>query len=154
MTRLATLIALFSLGVALGACGDDSSVTRKEFAKEANAICKRFTEKLGTIGEGVNTPAKGAAAMNKGVDAANKALDDIKGLEVPEGDAGEAAQKFQEGFEQDVNDVMIPAFEDARDAFKENDIPGAQEASERLQRLGEENKSGEPASKLGAKECG
>ncbi len=156
MTRTATLIlALFSLGTGLTACGggDDNGVTKKQFANKADAICKGFTEKLHSIGQGVDSAEKGAAAMDKGIDAANTALDDLKALDVPEGDAGETAEKFQEGFEQDVNDVMIPAFEDARDAFKENDIPAAQEASQRLQELGEKNKSGKFASDLGATEC-
>ena len=155
MTRIATLIlALLAIATGLTACGgDDDGVTKKQFADKANAICKSFTETLNTIGQGVDSADKGAAAMDKGVDAAKKALDDINALELPEGDTGETAEEFQKGFEQDVNDVMIPAFEDARDAFKENDIPGAQEASERLQQLSEENKSGKLASDLGATEC-
>ena len=156
MTRYPALaILVVSLGlVACGGDDDDSSSapSKAEFAKNADQICQNTEKELENIGQNAGNPDEVAKAIDKVIDEAQKASDDLVALERPEGDAGQTAEEFTEGFQSELNDQIVPALEDLRDALKKKDVQGVQAAAKKLQEL-ETSKSDKAARELGATAC-
>ena len=73
-------------------------------------------------------------------------------LDRPDGDAGDAADKFLAALESDINDKGIPALEKLRDAAKANDQKAAQEAVAELQAI-DSGDTDKLAVAAGAKGC-
>ena len=80
------------------------------------------------------------------------AADDLVALERPEGDAGQTAEEFSEGFKTELNDKIVPALEDLQAALRKKDVEGVQTAAKKLQSL-ETSKSDKAARELGATAC-
>src|SRR3954468_8020917 len=138
MTRYSSLAVLFvSLGLA--ACGGDddssSAPSKAEFAKSADKICKDTEKDLENIGKGASNPDEVADAIDKVVDKSKQAANDLVALDRPEGDAGQTAEDFTEGFRSELNDQIIPALEDLQAALKKKDVEGVQKAAKKLQEL-------------------
>jgi len=156
MTRYPALaILVVSLGlVACGGDDDDSSSppSKAEFAKNADQICQNTEKELENIGEDSSDPKEVADAIDKVITEAKQAANDLVALERPEGDAGQTAEEFTEGFQSELNDQIVPALEDLRDALKKKDVQGVQAAAKKLQEL-ETSKSDKAARDLGATAC-
>jgi hypothetical protein len=152
VTRLLLLVVvLVSLGLA--ACGDDGSApSRAEFAKDAEKICKDTEKELESFGEDVGGPNEAGEAIDKVIEASRKAADDLADLDRPEGDAGETATKFAEGFQQELEDKLVPALEELKRALKAKDQQALQEAITKLQAL-EATESDRYARQLGIRAC-
>jgi hypothetical protein len=153
MTRLLPLVlVLMSLG--LVACGDDggSAPSRQEFAKDAERICKDTEKQLENFGQNVNSPEEAADAIDKVIERARKAADDLANLDRPEGDTGETARKFAEGFKKELEEKLIPALEELKRALKANDQNALREAVTKLQGL-EATESDRYARELGINAC-
>jgi hypothetical protein len=155
MTRYSSLAVLFvSLGLA--ACGGDddssSAPSKAEFAKSADKICKDTEKDLENIGKGASNPDEVADAIDKVIDKSKQAANDLVALDRPEGDAGQTAEDFTEGFRSELNDQIIPALEDLQAALKKKDVEGVQKAAKKLQEL-ETSKSDKAARDLGATAC-
>jgi hypothetical protein len=153
VTRLLPLVVvLMSLG--LVACDDDggSAPSRAEFAKDAEKICKDTEKELESFGEEVGGPAEAGEAIDKVIEASRKAADDLADLERPEGDAGETATKFAEGFQQELEDKLVPALEELKRALQAKDQQALQEAVTKLQAL-EATESDRYARELGIRAC-
>jgi hypothetical protein len=153
MTRYSPLaVLLVSLGLA--ACGgdDDSAPTKAEFANNAEKICKDTEKELENIGNGAESPDDVAAAIDKVIDKSQQAADDLVALERPEGQNGEKAQEFSEGFKSELDDDIVPALEDLQAALKKKDVQGVQDAANKLKEL-ETSKSDKAARELGATAC-
>jgi molecular chaperone GrpE (heat shock protein) len=147
------VLVLLSLG--LVACGDDdggSAPSRAEFAKGAEKICNETEKQLENFGQDVGSPEEAADAIDKVIEQARKAADDLADLDRPEGETGETAQKFTEGFKQELEDKLIPALEELKRALKAKDQQALQEAVTKLQGL-EATESDRYARQLGIRAC-
>ena len=155
MTRYSPLAILFvSLGLA--ACGgDDDSAnapTKAEFAKNANQICKNTQKELEKIGNGNESPAEVADAIDEVIAKSRAAADDLVALDRPDGDAGKTAEQFSEGFRSELNNQVVPVLKDLQAALRKKDVEGVQASAKKLQEL-ETSKSDTAARKLGATAC-
>ena len=155
MTRYSP-VAILVVSLGLVACGGDddssSAPSKAEFAKNADQICQNTEKELESIGQNAGNPDEVANAIDKVIDEAQKAADDLVALERPEGDAGQTAEEFTEGFQSELNDQIVPALEDLRDALKKKDVQSVQAAAKKLQEL-ETSKSDKAARELGATAC-
>ena len=155
MTRYSSLAILF-VSIGLVACGGDddssSAPTKAEYAKQASKICSDTEKELENIGEDSQDPQEVADAIDKVITEAKQAANDLVALERPEGDAGQTAEEFSEGFKSELNEQIIPAMEELRDALKKKDVAGVQAAAKKLQEL-ETSKSDNAARELGATDC-
>jgi len=154
VTRLLSLaVLLVSLG--LVACGGDdggSAPSKQEFANDAERICKDTEKALENFGENVNSPEEAADALDKVIERARKAADDLSNLDRPEGETGETATKFAEGFKSELEDKLVPALEDLKSALQSGDPQKIQDAASKLQGL-EASESDRYARQLGIRAC-
>ena len=103
MTRLVPLArVVMTLGI--GACGDDDDApSRQNFANDADRICRDTEKELEKIFESADTPEEAADTIDEVIDKCREAADELADLERPEGDAGDTAERFAKGFEQELN---------------------------------------------------
>jgi hypothetical protein len=152
MSRLAAPFTVLLLALVPVACGgSDDAPSRAEFVKNAEQICADAAKQLNDLGK-ATTPDEVADQLDKVIDETQKSVDDLKGLEQPEGDAGEAAKKFVDALEADIEDEGIPALEKLRDAIKDKDTKGAQQAYQELAAI-QTSDSDKLAKQLGANGC-
>jgi hypothetical protein len=130
---LTTLLLALGL-VACGGGGDDAP-TKAEFGADADKVCAAAEKHLGEIGQNATSRAEIAKAVDKVIDETKKSLDNLKGLDRPDGAAGESADKFVNSLQSDIEDKGIPALENLRDALKSNDQAAAQKAAQELQAI-------------------
>jgi hypothetical protein len=158
MTRLLTLaFVLMSFG--LVACADDDdgggggdAPSKAEFAKQADKICKETEKEFESIGQSAESPDEVADAIDKVIDESKSAADDLVALDRPDGADGETATKFVETFKQELNEKLVPALEDVKNALEAKDAQAVQEAAANLQKL-EATESDKYARDLGATAC-
>jgi hypothetical protein len=136
-----------------GCGGGDDAPSKADFAKEAETICENAEKQLDNIGENAESPDEIASAIDKVIEQSQSSVDELRELERPDGDAGEAAEKFVNALETDIEDKGIPALEELRDAVKANDQQAAQEAAQKLQAI-ETSNTDELAKDIGASGCG
>ena len=149
---LALFLVLSSIGIAACGGGDDSAPTKEEFANDADKICQDTEKEIEKIGQGASSPDELADALDKVIASAKNAANKLTDLDRPEGDAGDTATKFAEGFEQELNDQLIPALEKLKKAIKDKDAQAAQAAAADLQKL-ESTESDKFAREIGANAC-
>ena len=148
----ATPLALVLVAFGVASCGGGGDAPSKaEFATDANKICAEAEQSLKDLSKST-TPDELANALDKGIDETQKSVDKLKDLERPDGDAGEAADKFVSALETQIEDKGIPVLEDLRDAIKDNDQKAAQDAYQRLQKI-ETSDANKFARQIGAKGC-
>jgi predicted small secreted protein len=156
MTRLAPiLLSVVALTVAScnGDDGDgDDAPSQREFAEQANEVCRKAEQSLRNVGEGARSPKDIADAVDRVIEESRGAVDDLAGLERPEGAAGERAERFVDATRREIEDEGIPALEELREALESRDQEAAQEAAERLQEI-DSAASNEAARKVGATAC-
>ncbi|HZN90493.1 MAG TPA: hypothetical protein VFB44_16050 [Thermoleophilaceae bacterium] len=152
MPRTVTLPLLFATALFVGACGGDDAPTREEFAENASRICREAEQSLEQLGEGAETPEEVSKVIDKGIKRTQQAADELSDLDRPEGEDGETAGTFVEGFEKQLNDKLVPALEDLKQAIDDKDQQAVQQAAEKLQGL-ENDASDQAARKLGATDC-
>jgi hypothetical protein len=155
VTRLLSLVAVL-MSIGLVACGGDddggSAPSKQEFATDAERICEDTEKALENFGENVNSPQEAADALDKVIERARKAADDLSNLDRPEGETGETATKFAEGFKSELEDKLVPALEDLKSALQSGDPQKIQEAASKLQGL-EASESDRYARQLGIRAC-
>jgi hypothetical protein len=152
MTRFAAPFTVLLLALVPVACGGGSDApSKEEFVKNAEQICADAAKQLNDLGK-ANTPNEVADQLDKVIDETQKSVDDLTDLERPEGDAGEAAKKFVDALESDIEDKGIPALEKLRDAIKDKDTQAAQQAYQELAAI-ETTDSDKLAKELGANGC-
>jgi hypothetical protein len=152
MNRFAAApLTLLLLVVGLVACGGSDAPSKEDFAASAGEICAEAEKQLQELGK-ANSPDEVADQLDKVIDETQKSVDKLTDLERPEGDAGEAAEKFVNALESDIEDKGIPALEDLRDAIKDKDSAAAQKAYQQLQAI-ETTDSDKLAREIGAKGC-
>jgi hypothetical protein len=155
VTRLLALVVVL-MSIGLVACGDDddggSAPSKQEFANDAEQICKDTEKALENFGENVNSAEDAANAIDKVIERARKAADDLANLDRPEGETGETATKFAEGFKSELEEKLIPALEALKEALQSKDPQKIQEAASKLQGL-EATESDRYARQLGINAC-
>ncbi len=151
MTRLAPIL-LTLLAFTVAACDGDDAPTQREFAEQANEICREAEQSLEDVAENAETPQDIADAVDRVIEESRNAVDDLADLERPEGAAGERAERFVDATRREIEDVGIPAFEELREALERRDQEGAQEAVERVREI-DTAASNEAARKVGATAC-
>jgi hypothetical protein len=147
-------LAILAVGVGLLGCGGDEGDTpsKQEFAENANRICRETEKEFEQIGQSADSPEELVDVLDKAIDKSQAAADDLVELDRPEGADGEAASKFVEGFKSELNEKLVPAIEDLKQAVKDKDAQAVQEAAQRLQQL-EATQSDRYARELGATAC-
>jgi hypothetical protein len=145
-------LTLIVLAVGLVACGGDDAPSEADFATDAKKICQNAENELQDVAEDASSPDEIAAAVDEVIDETQNSVDELKELDLPEGAAGEEAERFVNALEADIEDKGIPALEDLRDAVKANDQQAAEKAAERLQAI-ETTNSTKLARKLGIDAC-
>jgi hypothetical protein len=154
VTRLLSL-ALALLSIGLVACGDDdgdSAPSKQEFANDAERICKETEKALEGFGEDVGSTEEAADALDKVIERARKGADQLADLDRPEGETGETATKFAEGFKKELEQKLVPALEALKSALQSGDPQKIQEAASKLQSL-EATESDRYARELGIRAC-
>ena len=150
-TPLVLIVLVFGL-VACGGGGSGDAPSKADFAASADKICNESEQALKNVGQDANSPAEIAKAVDTVIDQTQKSIDKLKALDRPDGAAGEAAGKFVDAIQSDIEGKGIPALEDLRDALKKNDQVAAQKAAQKLQAI-ETTDSNKLASEIGAKGC-
>jgi hypothetical protein len=145
-------LAVLTVGLGLLGCGGDDAPSKQEFANEADRICRETEEELEQIGQSAESPEELTAVLDKVIDRTQAAADDLVDLERPEGADGDTAEKFVEGFQSELDDKLVPAIEDLRQAVEDKDTQAVQEAAQRLEQL-EATESDRYARELGASAC-
>jgi hypothetical protein len=145
-------LAVLIVGLGLLACGGDDAPSKEEFASDAERICRETEKELEQIGQSAESPEELADVLDQVIDKSRAAADDLVDLERPEGADGDTAEKFVEGFRSELDDKVVPAIEDLRQAVKDKDAEAVQEAAQRLQQL-EASESDRYARELGASAC-
>jgi len=156
LPKRSAAVALLVAALGLAACGDDDGggdVSKQDFAKQANKVCNDVERELDSLSSANVESADDVAKLIDDVIAKSRqAVDRLKGLDIPEGDAGENAEDFVSTLEVELDDQAIPALEDLKDAVKEGDQAAAAKAGQQLQKLGE-TKSDRLAKEAGASDC-
>ena len=141
------------MSVVVAGCGGGSNApSRQEFAKDAEKICRDTEKELESFGQDVGTPEEAGEAIDKVIERARKAADQLADLDRPDGDDGETARKFAEGFRTELEDKLIPALEELKRAVQAKDPQALQEAVTKLQKL-EATESDRYARELGIRAC-
>jgi hypothetical protein len=154
--RLSATVALLGSALAIAACGGDDDgggVSQQDFAKQANKVCNDVERELNSLSTANAENAEDVANLIDDVIAKSRdAVDRLKQLEVPEGEAGQKAQDFVNTLEDELNEQAIPALEDLKDAVKKGDPTAAAKAAQEVQKLND-TKSNELAREAGATAC-
>jgi hypothetical protein len=143
-------LALLLLSLLVAACGGGDSASKEDFAQKANRICRDTEKELQGLGTGSRQEL--VDTIDKVIQTARQASDDLLDIERPDGEDGETATKFVEGFDKELDDKLVPALEDLKKAVQDNDTKAAQDAAARLQQL-EATDSDRYARELGARAC-
>jgi hypothetical protein len=146
----AILAALLALAAGQAACGGTS---KEDFAKEANEICRDIEERFQQIGrQAPDTPAEAQRQIVRVEGAARDAISRLKDVDRPGGDAGETAEDLVNTLERQVNEELIPAMQDMREAIRDRDRRALQAALRRLRSV-DESRTNELAREIGADDC-
>jgi translation initiation factor 2B subunit (eIF-2B alpha/beta/delta family) len=152
MTRLAPIL-LSLLVLAVASCdGGDEPLSQRDFAEQANEICRKAEQSLENVGQDAETPQDIADAVDRVIEESRNAVDDLAELEPPEGAAGQRAERFVDATRREIEEKGIPALEDLREALERRDQEAAEQAAERLREI-ESGASNEAARKVGANAC-
>jgi hypothetical protein len=147
------LVLLAAIGVVVWQMGDDDDApSQREFAEQANEICRETEQSLENVAQGAETPEEIADAVDRVIGESRDVVDELADLERPEGEAGERAQDFVDATRRELQEVGIPALEQLREALESRDREAAQEAAVRLQQL-DSDASNKAARALGANAC-
>ncbi|HEX2126056.1 MAG TPA: hypothetical protein VHF45_05790 [Thermoleophilaceae bacterium] len=146
-----TALAAAVVSLGMGACSDGGS--REDYAERLNEICEDVESKVNELDSTrAETPQEAAALIEDVIAETRRAARRVEGVERPDGDAGEEAERFVRTLQREVAREAIPALEDLRAAVRAQDPFAADEAGDRLRAL-ENSESDRQARRLGAEAC-
>jgi hypothetical protein len=148
MHRMASVMVV--AGLFASGCGGGDAPSKAEFGASADKVCKQAEQALRGIGS-PESAAEAAKAVDKVIDATQGSLDDLKDLDRPDGAAGDAADKFIDSQESEI-EKGIPALEQLRDALKNRDQQAMAKAQAKLQAI-DTSDTNALARAAGAKGC-
>lgn len=154
------VVALLLAALVLPACdggGDDGDggdrVSREDYAQQVSEVCADVERELSELSiADPETSAEVSDVFDEVIAKSRAALNRLKALERPSGDAGETADRFVETLEREFEAELFPPLEDLGDAIRNGDREAAANAAERLSRL-ENTESDRFARELGADAC-
>lgn len=149
------VLALLLATLALPACGgdDDDGVSREDYAERVDRVCDDAVRELRELDlRGAETRAEITGLFDNLIVKSRAAVDRVKALERPEGDAGETADRFVGALDREFERGLLPALEDLKNAILSGDREAAADAAERLNAL-ENAESDRFARELGADGC-
>jgi hypothetical protein len=140
------LLAVVALSVLAAGCGGggDNRLSKEDFQQQANAICKRYDEKIAAIGT-PSSPADIPAFVEKGIPLIQQGIAELRALRPP--------ADLQADYDRMLDETAkaIPAARKLADAAAKNDAAAVQEA---LKEGNDANTaSDELATKLGLPQC-
>jgi hypothetical protein len=117
------LLALLLLGLLLAACGGSGGtrLSKQEFAKQADALCTKYTADLNKLGQPRSFAAL-AAFADKAVPLAQRLIDDTKKLKPPTDEQATVDSWAGE------NQKVVDAIKALGDAARKNDQKAAKAA--------------------------
>jgi len=149
--RAALVLGLAAL--VMSACGGDDGVSREEYAKRVDKVCNDAERQLKSLDiRSARTPAEVAALLDDVIAASRGAIDRLKAVERPSGDAGQAADRFVATLRREFEKDALPALDTLKSAIRRGDRAAAADAAKRLNEL-ENAKSDRFARQLGAHSC-
>jgi hypothetical protein len=152
LTRLAPIL-LSLLAFAVASCdGGDEPTSQRDFAEQANEICREAEQSLEDVAEGAQSPEEIAEAIDRVIEESRNTVDDLAALDRPEGAAGQRAEEFVDATRREIEGEGVAALEDLREAVESRDQEAAQQAAERLGEI-DTGASNEAARKVGANAC-
>lgn len=149
------VLALLLATLALPACGgdDDDGVSREDYAERVDRVCDDAVRELRELDlRGAETRAEITGLFDDLIVKSRAAVDRVKALERPQGDAGETADRFVGALDREFERGLLPALEDLKNAILSGDREAAADAAERLNAL-ENAESDRFARELGADGC-
>jgi hypothetical protein len=149
------VLAVLLAALALPACGgdDDGGVSREDYAEQVNRVCRDVKRQLNELGIAPPRARDEITQLLDDVSARSQAaVDRLQALERPGGDAGETADRFVDTLERELEQQLLPALEDLKDAIQSADRDAAADAAERLDVL-QNTESDRFARELGADSC-
>jgi len=152
--RGTAVLALVLAALIPAACGgDDDGVSRDVYAKRVNKVCDDAERQLRKLDIGsAETSAEVGALIDDVIAKSRAAVDRLKALERPSGDAGDTADRFVATLEREFAGDALPALDDLKAAIRSGDRGAAADAAERLSEL-ENTESDRFARQLGAEAC-
>jgi hypothetical protein len=149
--RRTTALAAAVVSLGVGACSDGGS--REDYAERLNEICEDVESKVNELDSTrAETPQEAAALIEDVIAETRRAARRVEGVERPDGDAGEQAERFVRTLQREVDREAIPALEALRAAVRAQDPFAADVAGDRLRAL-ENSASDRQARRLGAEAC-
>jgi hypothetical protein len=155
MPRAGTaVVALTLAALALPACaGDDDGVSRQDYATRVNKVCDDVERELKELDvRSAKTSAEVSALIGEVITKSRAAVDRLKSLEQPTGDARKAADRFVDTLDREFESEALPALDDLRAAIVSGNRAAAEDAAGRLDKL-ENAASDRYARQLGADAC-
>ena len=151
MTRLAPIL-LSLLALTVASCDGDDAPSQRDFAEQANEICRNAKQSLKDVAEGAQSPDEIVKAIDRVIEESRDTVDDLADLQRPEGEAGERAERFVDATRREIEGEGIAALEELREAVESRDQEAAQRVAERLREI-DTGASNEAARKVGANAC-
>ena len=151
MTRLAPIL-LSLLALTVASCDGDDAPSQRDFAEQANEICRSAKQALKRVGEGAQSPEEIVKAIDRVIEESRDTVNDLADLERPEGAAGQRAERFVDATRREIEGEGIAALEELREAVESRDQEAAQQVAERLREI-DTGASNEAARKVGANAC-
>jgi hypothetical protein len=149
----AVLALVLAALIPAGCGGDDDGVSRDGYAKRVNKVCDDAERQLRKLDIGsAETSAEVGALIDDVIAKSRAAIDRLKALERPSGDAGETADRFVATLEGEFAGDALPALDDLKAAIRSGDRGAAADAADRLSEL-ENTESDRFARQLGAEAC-
>ena len=149
--RSRTAAAVTAAVAVLAGCG--GGVSKEDYAQDLDEICSELEEQLESIGRiEPDNPSELSSQLDKVRNAIDGGIQDLKGIERPDGEVGETGQEYVESLESTFQEQFLPALEQLEEAVKTKDRVKIRAAATRLQSLDEE-RTEELARDLGADEC-
>jgi hypothetical protein len=148
------VLALVLAALFLSACGDDDGgVSRQDYAQRVNRVCDEVERQLKELDPtGARTVTDVTALIDDVITKSRAAIDRLKSLERPTGDARKAADRFVETLDREFERDALPALADLKGAILTGNRAAAVDAADRLSKL-ENAASDRYARQLGADSC-
>jgi hypothetical protein len=148
------VVALLLAALVLPACGgDDADVSREDYAERVDKVCDNVERQLRELNVGAaDTPADITALIDDVIAKSRAAVNRLKALERPGGEARETADRFVDLLDREFEEKALPALEDLSNAIRSGDRRALADAADRLDGL-EDAESDRFARQLGADSC-
>ena len=142
--RFALPLTVVVSAVALVGCGGEDRLSQAEFQQRANAVCKKYNDRIAAIGD-PTSPAVVPEYVDKGIPLIEQGLSELRDLKPPE------------DLEDDYNRMLdatedgIPAIRKLGEAVAAEDAVAVQEALQEVRRVS--TTSNQLATTLGLDTC-